>query len=172
MFQYREESESLLNKNADMLQLVKATLEDAELNWQLQIEAFKELLDKYQDYDTNPGNEPIDKVIMRLKQPFTYFYILRLGENNVGAIRVIDKQEEGKNKRISPLFILPQYRNLGIAQKAMREAERIHGEHDWELDTILQEKGNCYLYEKMGYRATGKPEVINDKLTLVFYEKK
>lgn len=39
------------------------------------------------------------------------------------------------------------------------------------LDTILQEKGNCYLYEKMGYRKTGKTEKINDRLTLVFYEK-
>ena len=26
------------------------------------------------------------------------------------------------------------------------------------LDTILQEKGNCYLYEKMGYRKAGKTE--------------
>ena len=49
--------------------------------------------------------------------------------------------------------------------------ERIHGRYGWELDTILQEKGNCYLYEKMGYKATVKTEKINDKMTLVFYEK-
>ncbi|AHF06030.1 GNAT family acetyltransferase [Desulfitobacterium metallireducens DSM 15288] len=41
----------------------------------------------------------------------------------------------------------------------------------WELDTILQERRNCYLYEKLGYKKTEKTEVINDKMTLVFYEK-
>ena len=90
----------------------------------------------------------------------------------VGAIRVIDKKDCDSNKRISPLFILPRYRNLGIAQEAITAVENIHGKNNWELDTILQEAGNCYLYEKMGYQSTGKTEVINDKLTLTFYEKK
>ena len=53
----------------------------------------------------------------------------------------------------------------------MLEAEKIHGDTGWELDTILQEAGNCHLYEKMGYRQTGKTTVINDKMTLVFYQK-
>ena len=53
----------------------------------------------------------------------------------------------------------------------MRAVEAIHGENDWELDTILQEKGNCYLYEKMRYYQTGKTEEINERLTLVFYKK-
>lgn len=42
---------------------------------------------------------------------------------------------------------------------------------EWELDTILQEKGNCHLYEKLRYHQTGKTEVINDKLTVVFYKR-
>ena len=69
------------------------------------------------------------------------------------------------------MFILPEYQGKGIAQKVIRLCERIHGEKGWELDTILQEKGNCYLYEKMGYHTNGKVEMINDKLTLIFYEK-
>lgn len=88
----------------------------------------------------------------------------------VGAIRVID-MKDGSRKRISPLFIMPQYRNRGYAQAAMMEAERMHGADNWKLDTILEETGNCYLYEKMGYRKTGKTEKINDKMTLVYYEK-
>lgn len=35
----------------------------------------------------------------------------------------------------------------------------------------LKGKGNCYLYEKMGYCQTGKTRKINDNLTLVFYKK-
>ena len=154
------------------IKLVRATVDDAELIWKMQIEAFAELLEKYQDYDTNPGSESVEKVIMRLKQPFTYYYLMFINEDIVGAIRVVDKKEISVNKRISPIFIMPEYRNKGIAQLAIVEVERLHGDTGWELDTILQEKGNCYLYEKMGYRTTGKTEIINDKLTLVFYEKK
>ena len=88
-----------------------------------------------------------------------------------GAIRIVDKKEDGKNKRISPLFVLPEFQGRGIAQEAIRLCEEIHGSKNWELDTILQEPKNCYLYEKMGYRQTGKTEVINERLTLVFYEK-
>lgn len=151
--------------------LKRAGLADAEFIWNMQKEAFAELLERYRDFETNPASEPIDKVIMRLNQKFTYFYLIQWGDEIVGAIRVVDKQEEGKKKRISPLFILPKYWNRGLAQQAILAVEEIHGSTGWELDTILQEQGNCYLYEKMGYRATGKQEQINEKMTLVFYEK-
>jgi hypothetical protein len=66
---------------------------------------------------------------------------------------------------------MPEYCGMGVAQAAIRAAEAIHGNDNWRLDTILQEKGNCHLYEKMGYHQTGEMKVINDKMTLVFYEK-
>jgi len=153
------------------LSLRRASLNDAELIWKMQIRSFQELLAKYQDMDTSPGNEPLSKVILRLKQDFTYFYLIEADDEIVGAIRVVDRKEPGTNKRISPIFILPEHRQKGYAQLAIQEVEKIHGDDNWELDTILQEKGNCYLYEKMGYRTTGEAKVINDKMTLVFYEK-
>lgn len=152
------------------IKLIRATIEDSKELWQMQIESFQSLLDKYQDYDTNPASEPIDKIIYRLKQEETYYYFICMDDAKVGAIRVIDFKSDG-NKRISPIFILPQYQNKGIAQIAMQLCEQLHGSENWELDTILQEEGNCYLYEKMGYHRTGKNVAINDKLTLVFYEK-
>lgn len=115
--------------------------------------------------------ESMDKILMRLNQPFTYYYFIEADNTIVGAIRVVDKHEAGKTKRISPIFVMQEHRNKGLAQKAMILAEEIHGCSNCELDTILQEKGNCYLYEKMGYRQTGRTEVINDKMTLVFYKK-
>lgn len=153
------------------LQLIRANVSDAELICNLQKEAFAELLEKYQDFDTNPGNESVDSIIMRLEQPSTYFYLLKLNEDIVGAIRVVDSKNLTANKRISPIFVMPQHRNKGIAQQAILAVEKIHGSNNWELATILQEKGNCYLYEKLGYRTTGGTKVINDKLTLVFYQK-
>lgn len=95
-----------------------------------------------------------------------------MGAEKVGAIRVVDKKEDGINKRISPIFILPEFQGQGIAQRAIRLCEDIHGRKGWELETILQEQKNCHLYEKIGYRKTGKMQVVNEKLTLVFYEKR
>ena len=153
------------------LKLIRAGIEDAKHLWEMQVEAFLELYSKYQDTETSPATEPIDRIIMRLEQPFTYYYYIQSDKAIAGALRVVDKKEDGKAKRISPIFVMPHYRNKGIAQKAILEAEKIHGSSHWELDTILQEKGNCHLYEKMGYYQTGKTEVINDKMTLVFYKK-
>ena len=50
--------------------------------------------------------------------------------------------------------------------------ERMHPDvQRWRLDTIEEEAGNCHLYEKIGYRRTGENKVINEKMTLIFYEK-
>ncbi len=137
----------------------------------MQVTAFRDLYERYQDTETSPAAEKIDKIIIRLNQSFTYYYFIEANGIIVGAVRVVDRKEEGMAKRISPIFVMKEYRNKGYAQKAIQLVEEIHGSSNWELDTILQEKGNCYLYEKMGYRRTGKTETINDKLTLVFYRK-
>ena len=154
------------------IRLLRAGIEDAKELHSMQVESFRELFEKYQDFDTSPANESVEKVEARLKQNFTYYYFICIGMQKAGAIRIVDKKESGKNKRISPIFILPEFQGQGIAQKAIRLCEEIHGKEGWELDTILQEPKNCHLYEKMGYRQTGKTEVINERLTLVFYEKK
>ena len=152
------------------IELIRADMTDAETIWHMQRIAFAELLDRYQDFDTNPGSEPLEKVQWRFSFPATYFYFIRVNGVNAGAIRIIDHRDESP-KKISPLFVLPEYRGKGVAQAAIRAAERIHGCSNWSLGTILQEQGNCHLYEKMGYHQTGETKAINERMTLVFYEK-
>lgn len=55
---------------------------------------------------------------------------------------------------------------IELIRASLKDAKEI-----WKLSTILEEKGNCYLYEKLGYHPTGKIQVINDRLTLIFYHK-
>lgn len=153
------------------VKLVRAGIEEAEFLWKIQVESFMSLYEKYQDTETSPATEKVDKVLWRLRQPSTYFYKIMVEETCVGAIRIVDEKTDDIRKRISPLFILPSYRGKGYATKAILEAEKIHGDKNWFLDTILEERGNCALYEKMGYVSTGKTEKINDKMTLVDYEK-
>lgn len=150
--------------------LKEVTREEIETVWQMQTEAFSGLLKKYQDYDTSPGAEAFEKVLARFEQPWTTYYFIVSGKERVGVIRIIDKKD-GSRKRISPVWILEEYRNRGYAQDAIKEAERIYGSDNWCLDTILQEEGNLHLYEKLGYHQTGKTERINERMDIVFYEK-
>lgn len=150
--------------------LIAAVRDDMQTIWKMQIEAFAELLDKYQDYDMSPGAENFEKVMARFEQPWTVYYFISANDVNVGAIRIVDKKD-GSRKRISPIWIMPEYRNKGYAQAAIRAAESIYGSNHWCLDTILQESGNVHLYEKMGYHRTGKTDKINDKMDIVYFEK-
>lgn len=152
------------------IKLVRISVEDTEKLWKMQVQAFQKLLDKYQDFDTNPANETKEKIKTKLLQEYTFFYYIYEENNIVGAIRVIDRRD-GSRKRVAPVFIMERFRNRGLAQKAFYEIERIHGKSNWELDTIFQEKGNCYLYEKLGYTKTGEIDRINDKMDIIHYIK-
>lgn len=153
------------------IELIQASVQDAESIWKMQAEAFSGLLKKYRDYEISPGNEPVDKVRRRLEHDDSFFYYIAVDGQRVGAIRVVAPSDSNLRKRISPLFVMPEHRNCGIAQWAIKKVEELHGDGQWSLDTILQEKGNCHLYEKMGYHQTGETEVVNERMTLVFYEK-
>ena len=150
--------------------LIAAGKDDMKTIWKMQVEAFSELLDKYRDYETSPAAESFEKVMARFEQPWTTYYFISIGTENVGAIRIVDKKD-GSRKRISPVWIMPEHRNKGFAQAAIIAAEKKYGPNHWCLDTILQEKGNLHLYEKMGYHRTGKIEKVNDRMDIVFYEK-
>lgn len=70
------------------------------------------------------------------------------------------------------MFILSEYQGKGIAQKAITLVEEMFPKAiSWELATILEEKRNCYLYEKMGYKKTGVKKKLNENATLIFYKK-
>ena len=102
--------------------LRKTGIEDDEKLWRMQVEAFQSMYEKYQDTETSPAAEGIEKTQMRLNQSFTYYYYIEADNEIVGAIRIVDKHETGKPKRISPLFIMPEHRNKGIAQRAIELA--------------------------------------------------
>jgi hypothetical protein len=152
------------------VELIPATREDMHNLWEMQVEAFRGLLETYQDYDMSPAAESFDKVLARFEQPWTKYYFIVADGVKAGAVRVVDKKD-GSRKRISPIFIMPGFRGRGYAQEAILAVESIYGPDNWSLDTILQEKGNLHLYEKMGYHQTGQIEHINDRMDIVFYEK-
>ena len=99
------------------VQLARITTDKANDLWEMQARAFLVLYEKYQDTETSLAAENVDKIIMRLNQPFSYYYYIIVGDTKVGAIRIMDKLEEGKAKRISPIFIMPEYRAIPHRKK-------------------------------------------------------
>ena len=161
-------------KNMDKLSknIVLKPVERTEIEtlWKMQVAAFSGLLEKYRDYDTSPAAEGIEKVSERYEQPWTTYFFIVAEDKKVGAVRVVDKKD-GSRKRISPLWIMPEYRNKGYAQQAILAVEKIYGSDHWCLDTILQEEGNLHLYEKLGYRRMGTVDRINDRMDIVYFIK-
>jgi len=151
------------------IELMKAGIEDAEVIHRLQVMAFAPLLVRYQDVDTNPANEVVGDIIRRLQQPFTTYYFIVFNKTRIGAIRVARREKE--RARISPIFVIPEYQGKGYGQQAMALVESNIDVQTWELSTIQEESGNCHLYEKLGYRKTGAARVINDRMTIISYEK-
>ena len=148
--------------------LRKAGVEDAEKLWLLQKEVFRPLYEKYQDHETSPATQTFEQFLIRFEQG-DYYKILVEG-NVAGGVHVTENSPGELRFRI--INILENYQNKGIAQQVMRRLELMYPQADtWELDTILSEKRNCYLYEKMGYVQAGELKRINDELTLVKYRK-
>ena len=59
------------------VKLLRANIADAKEIHTMQVEAFRELLEKYQDFELNPGNESVEKIEARLQQSFTFFYFIK-----------------------------------------------------------------------------------------------
>ena len=119
----------------DAVSLKAASREDMHTIWSLQVEAFSALLQKYKEYDISPGAESFEKVMERFEQPWTVYYFILAGNENVGAMRVVDRKD-GSRKRISPIWIMPAHRNKGYAQGAIKAAEQIYGPGHWCVETM------------------------------------
>lgn len=144
--------------------------EDARQIWEMQVRAFEPLLLKYRDYDTNPAAETLDRVLSRVTAESSVCYWIIEDGVKCGMLRVRDLKDGVY--RVGPLFVEAASRGRGVAQAAMRQAEKLYPRAvKWQLDTIAEEEGNCRLYEKLGYRRCGSPRRINERMTLVDYEK-
>ena len=145
--------------------------EELELVHKMQVESFMPLYEKYHD-DCSPAIEPIERVKARAAVVNRKYYFIVIDGARVGVINLGNNDpNEHEVSFISPLFILPKYQNQGIGYIAIQKAFELYPDvKTWKLDTILQEKGNCHLYEKCGFVRIEGEEIVNDKMTLINYE--
>lgn len=159
----------------ELIELKLVTEEEAECLHRLQVEAFMPLYEKYQDDETNPAKESLEKVTGKIIEVNSDFYFIMFNGEKIGGVRVRWHQGETVYENvnwISPIFIIPGFQNKGIASKVMEQLFDIYPNTiEWRLDTIKQEPGNCHLYEKCGFVRVGDDIVVNEKMTLVNYVK-
>ena len=152
------------------ISLKKAEINDCEKIHSMQIAGFKALLDKYQDYETSPGAETLERIKCRFDFSQIDHYFIEFQDESIGYIR-INKLNEN-TCHLSQMFILPDYQGKGYAQQAIKQVELLNPQaKNWVLDTIKQEEKLCYLYEKMGYKQTGTQMNIKDGMDLADYSK-
>lgn len=161
---------STLKKIVDsQIKLVPASKEDGQKLFELQREVFLPLYEKYQDHLTSPVTQKYDTFLRRFDRG-DYYKIFYFGVL-AGAVFVY-KISDGI-MRFHIINIKKAFENKSIAQNTMLRLIDLYPQADvWELETILQEKKNCYLYEKLGFVSTGETKTVNKNLTLIKYIKK
>jgi len=155
--------------NAMDIQLVKATLADGEQLLAMQKTCFAPHLRRYQDFETNPAMATIEMICTWIQND--HFYKIFWEETWVGAISIREEDQQGRFK-LHIIHILPEFQGKGIGQRAIRLAEsQFPHAQSWCLETLEDMPQNRHVYEKLGYHFTGQTEKVNERLTLVFYEK-
>lgn len=165
-----------LSRTALMNRVALEPVRDEELRqlYDMQIQSFMPLYEKYQDAGS-PAVEAFERIQARAAAAGRQYYFILKDGARIGGVNVAVRADaEGHTVHwISPLFILPRYQGQGIGWAAIQHVFRLYPDAVcWRLDTILQEAGNCHLYEKCGFVRIGEPRPVNDRMTLVDYERR
>ncbi|WP_338653056.1 GNAT family N-acetyltransferase [Sporosarcina psychrophila] len=149
--------------------IIKRTKEvEARRLLEIQTEAFSEDLIRYEDHDTNPVNEPIEKLLRKI-EIFIHYTIL-LDDEIIGGADIRDLKE---NKyRLNRVFLSCEYQNKGLGSKIMKLIEsEFPTAIEWSLDTPHLNTRNHHFYEKLGFKKVRQHQ-ITSKLFLIDYVKK
>lgn len=153
------------------IRITKARIEDAGEILSVQKLAFQDEAAIYGDYSLPPLLEKLEET----RKDFDDYIIIKAvyGKKIVGSVR--GRVTENRSCYIGRLTVHPNFQNKGIGRRLMNEIEGIleqttGNSGKYELFTGEKSLKNISLYQKLGYRITGKKKV-NQKLTTVRMEK-
>lgn len=154
-----------------IVRLQPAKAEDAIRLTEMQSRAFMPCVMKRGGFETSPAAETPDRMLERITSEKSHAFIIMADEFPSGMIR-IKELGEGAYK-ISPIFVLPEFQNKGIGQRAMHLAfEKFPDARLWILFCVREDEKNVYFYEKLGFEKTGSERRLTDKITLIGYERR
>ncbi|MDF2963616.1 MAG: hypothetical protein K0S39_5351 [Paenibacillus sp.] len=150
-----------------MLSIRRTKPNEAVQLHRIQKEAFQEDLNTYQDFETNPACESIDRLLYKIN---TYdYYTLFFHSEVIGGAAV--RKSADREYRISPMYLSPDYQNKGLGSQILRSLLALYPDARlWTLDTPKQSIRNGHFYEKLGFIPIGE-KYINEQLTLTRYQR-
>ena len=150
------------------LTIAKTKAHEAPILLKIQQQAFAEDLKKYQDHETNPANEPIERLASKIE--LFLHYTIWYRHEIIGGIDVRDLKQN--RYRLNRIFLANDYQNKGLGSRIMQLIENeFPSAIEWHLDTPHLNTRNHYFYEKLGYKKLGEHQV-SEKLILFDYVKK
>ncbi|MCL2517773.1 MAG: GNAT family N-acetyltransferase [Oscillospiraceae bacterium] len=151
------------------IRIEKATIDDAEILTEIQKQAFEPLYRIYHD-EGNPYLRGVDELKYQIEHGTREVYKILADDIICGGITIRDK---GNGEYyLNRIYISPQFQSKGIGKTAIGICEQNYPDAKrWTVDFPADLIANRKCYEANGYYDTGKREIINDKLTLAFYEK-
>ena len=148
---------------SDRIQL--AGEEDLNEILTLQKLAYQSEADLNNDFDIPPLTQTLEEIRAEFGQAL--FLKVMEGERIIGSVRA---HEKDGTCHIGRLIVHPEYQNLGLGSRLLRDVENRFECKRFELFTSERSERNLYLYKKFGYREF-KRMALNEKTTLVFLEK-
>uniref|UniRef100_UPI00403F8C85 GNAT family N-acetyltransferase n=1 Tax=Candidatus Enterococcus willemsii TaxID=1857215 RepID=UPI00403F8C85 len=134
----------------------------------IQKQAFQKLYDTYQDDQTSPYTQTLERLQEKYQQSNNYFFFIVTNEI-IGYIRVVI---ENNHARIAPIAVLPDKENQGFGSQALQLVEQTFPTINiWQLSTISQEKKLVHFYRKAGYIQQENTNKIQENMTITFFTK-
>ncbi|MFX1508635.1 MAG: GNAT family N-acetyltransferase [Promethearchaeota archaeon] len=133
----------------------------------LQRLAFQEIADRYNNQKISPLVQTQSEILQEFANR-TFLKAIFKGKI-IGSVRA---HQEGDTCYVGRLIVHPRYQNQGIGTILMEKIEDLFLKAKrFEIFTGERDDKNIYLYQKRGYNIF-KRENINEKLTLLFLEKR
>jgi len=152
---------------SDSIVIARAGVEDAEAILRLQSLAYRSEAMIYDDFSI----PPLTQTLEHLQSEFKRKVILIANANGqiVGSVRAYQMNHTCYVER---LLVHPNFQNRGIGKRLMNQIEKdFASANRFELFTGHKSEKNIRLYSKLGYKIF-KQEIVTDRLTFVFMEKK
>ncbi len=155
------------------VEIIPATMRDAEALVAIQQKAFKRLYDIYHD-EGSPYLRGEDEIAAWLDRPNWHVYKIHADSRLCGGVSFCERNGMPGAYYLARIYILPELQGNGIAGTAILMCERtVSNAGSWTLDFPADQNANRRCYQKAGYTETGeKREQSGGAITLAYMEKK
>jgi ribosomal protein S18 acetylase RimI-like enzyme len=157
----------------DGIEIEQASLEDADMILQLQMQAYLSEAEIYNDYSIPPLTQSFNEIKQEFSQQ-VFLKAIQKGkdtEDDINIIGSVRGYHEKGTAFIGRLIVKPESQNKGIGTRLMHAIEQHHEFADrYELFTGHKSARNLHLYQKLGYHEF-KRVIVNDWPIMVFLEK-